>query len=104
MSEPKFENIGPDHPISQLANTLSDQAFILSAQFGISRWDLCIAMSNACGQILADAASTNADPPEGVSMPKRGEGLPREKALERMDHLRVIMESAYDLRNVEGQG
>lgn len=100
---PKPEVIGPDHPISRISNALSDQAFILAGQFGVSRWDLCVAMSNACGQILADAATPNAEPPPGVTMPKRGSGLPREKALDRMDQLRVVMQGAYDLRTVQGE-
>ena len=50
-----FDTIGPDHAISKVANALSDQAFELSAKMGISRWDLCVAMANAIGQILADS-------------------------------------------------
>ncbi|MEI9995155.1 MAG: hypothetical protein WDM91_11210 [Rhizomicrobium sp.] len=49
---------------------------------------------NACGQILADASK----PASG------GKPLPREEAVRRMDDLRKVMEGAYDLRSVEGEG
>ncbi len=55
--EPKTKTdiIGPDHPISQLANILSDRALELSANLLMSRWHICQALANACGQILADS-------------------------------------------------
>ena len=56
MSEPKYEQIEADHPISLIAHSITANAFELSAQFGISRMDLCAALANAIGKILADAA------------------------------------------------
>ncbi|MGI9491413.1 MAG: hypothetical protein ACR2QF_03200 [Geminicoccaceae bacterium] len=96
------EIIGPEHPISRVADALSDQAFELAAKMEISRWDLCVAMANACGKILADAASKPA-PPDGIVMPKRGRNMPRPEAVERMDALREIMEASYDMRDIKGE-
>lgn len=87
MAKPKSEIIGPDHAISRMANGLSDGALELAARARLSRWDLCVALANACGQILADSKD-----------------MPRDKALERMDSLREVMQGAYDLRGVEGEG
>jgi len=90
----KFETITPDHPVSRIANTLSAAAYELAGQARISKMDLCSALANACGQILADAGT----PQSG------GKALPREEALKRMDDLRRVMEAAYDLRTVQGEG
>ena len=103
MSDGKFDTIGPDHPINKIATALTENAFELSAEFGISRFDLCVAMANAIGKIMAEAAAPMADPPPGVTMQRRGKGLPRSAALGRMDDLRVVMEAAYDLHGAEGQ-
>lgn len=94
MTSGKFETIEPDHPISRIANTLAQEAFTLAGRARISKMDVCVALANACGQILADAAK----PASG------GKPLPREEALRRMDDLRKVMESAYDLRDVAGAG
>lgn len=88
----KFQNIGPDHPVSKIANTLSGAAYELAGQARISKMDLCAALANACGQILADAGQ----PQSG------GKPLPKAEAVKRMDDLRRVMEAAYDLRTVEG--
>jgi len=92
MEEPKFETIGRDHPVSHLANELAAHAHMLAGVAQISKFDVCVAMANACGLILADAAKTAPG----------GKPLPRDKAIERMNALRTIMESAYDLRDVKG--
>lgn len=89
----KFESIGPDHPISKIANSLSGAAYELAGHAKISKMDLCAALANACGQILADAAIPQAG----------GKPLPKAEAVKRMDDLRVVMEAAYDLRTVEGE-
>lgn len=92
MAEVIFETITGNHPVGKLANTLSDMAFELAAHLRMSKMDVCSALANACGQILADAAV----------VPAGGKALPREEALNRMDALRKVMESAYDLRSVKG--
>jgi len=89
----KFESIGPEHPISKIANALSGAAYELAGQARMSKMDLCAALANACGQILADAAKPQAG----------GKPLPIDEAIRRMDDLRRVMEAAYDLRNVEGE-
>jgi hypothetical protein len=103
MTQETFESIGPEHPISRIANALSDEAVVLAARTGLSRWDLCVAMANAIGHILADSGSPL---PPGVryapgAAPKT---MPRDAAMRRLDDLRVVMESAYDLRDVRGSG
>lgn len=90
----KFETVGDNHPVSRLANTLSGMAFELASGARVSKMDVCTAMANACGQILADAAK----PASG------GKALPRTEALRRMDDLRKVMQGAYDLRTVRGEG
>lgn len=89
----KFLSIKPDHPIARIANSLSGAAYELAGQARMSKMDLCVALANACGQILADAAQPAAG----------GKPLPRDAALKRMDDLRKVMEAAYDLRTVEGE-
>lgn len=89
--EPKFETVGLEHPVTNLANALADEAPSFAAKMGISKMDVCSAMANAIGFILADASK----PGPG------GTGLPREKALARMDHLRTIMQASYELREVK---
>lgn len=88
----KFENVAPNHPVSKLANSLSAVAYDFAGRLRISKMDVCSALANACGQILADAAK----PQSG------GKSLPRAEAVRRMDDLRKVMEAAYDLRTVEG--
>ncbi len=96
---PRYEVVGADDPVTRMAHAISGQAFQLAAQFKMSRFDVCVAMANACGHILADNL---APPPEGVVMPKRGKAMPREAALERMDSLREVMQAAYDMRDIKG--
>ena len=81
----KAEVIGANHPISILANVLSAHAYQLAAVQGISRWEVAVAMANACGHILADSGD-----------------IPRDQALHRMDMLRQAIEGGFDLRDVEG--
>lgn len=85
-SDPRFETIAHDHPISVIANTLSDRAEELAADYRISKWDVAVAYANAAAQILADSKD-----------------MPREKALERIAGLQEVMRSTYDLRTVEGE-
>lgn len=89
----KFDTVKADHPISQLSNTLSGMAFELAGKMRMSKMDVCAALANACGQILADASK----PASG------GKSLPRDEATKRMDDLRKVMEGAYDLRTVQGE-
>lgn len=84
-SKPTFETIGADHPISQLANTLSQEARDFAAKLGISPMDVAVAYVNAAGQILGDSRD-----------------MPRAAAIGRMDDLRRVMEAAYDLRKIDG--
>lgn len=100
MTAKRWESVGPDHPIAIMAHSLSDRAYELAAVAGISRWDLCVAMANAIGHVLADSAKP---PPEGVVLPNRNaRKMPREAALERFDSLREIMQTAYDTRDTKG--
>lgn len=95
-----FEAVDGEHGISMIANAISEQACEMAAKARISRWDLCVALANACGHILADQSKP---PPAGIIMPNRGRPMPRAAALERMDALRTIMEASYDLRDVSGE-
>jgi hypothetical protein len=81
-----FEALGPDHPVAFLANAISDNAWTIAAASGVSRFQLCVAMANACGHILA------------------GAGLPPAEAQDRIDALRTCMQGAYDLHDAEGEG
>lgn len=89
----KFEIAKADHPVAQLSNTLSGMAFELAGTMRMSKMDVCAALANACGQILADASK----PASG------GKPLPRDEATKRMDDLRDVMQGAYDLRTVQGE-
>ena len=80
------EVIGPDHAISKMARGLSRNVDELAAKAGISPWDVCVALANACGQILAQSKD-----------------MPRDHALDRMDSLREIAQGAYDLYDVKGE-
>lgn len=92
MTEPTFGVTGPGDPVGRIANNLAAMAEDLARGAQISRFDLCVALANTIGFILADAAK-----------PKLGgKALPRSQALERMDALRKVMEGAYDLRDIEG--
>ena len=87
MPAGKSEVIGPDHMISRIAGALSANAFQLAGEARLSKWEIAVALANAAGQILAD-----------------GQDMPRAAALERMDRLCQVMEGAYDLRDVAGEG
>ncbi len=87
MSDAKPEVIGPDHMISQIAGALSANAYQLAGEARLSKWEIAVALANACGQILAG-----------------GQDMSRAAALERMDRLREVMEGAYDLHGVAGEG
>ena len=80
--------IGPDHPIAVLATQLAHPKWShqICARAGLSKWEFCEAMANACGQILANS-----------------QNMPREHALDRMDSLREVMQGAYDLFGCEGE-
>lgn len=93
---PKFQTVEPNHPVSKLADALSANAEDFSQSFGMSKMDVCAAMANAIGHILFDAGR----PPPGAI----GKALPKADALKRMDNLRQVMEAAYELRGVEGNG
>ena len=73
--------------ISRIANTLSSHAYQLAGEARLSEWDIALALANACGQILAARKD-----------------MPRAATIERMDRLREVMEGAYDLYGVEGEG
>lgn len=92
MTRVKFQRLEHDHPITETANSLAAVAHDWAAKARASKMDFCAALANACGQILADAAK----PQSG------GKPLPREEAIRRMDDLRMVMEAAYDLRDVRG--
>jgi hypothetical protein len=81
-----FKALGPDHPVAFLANAISDNATTIAAASGVSRFQLCVAMANACGHILA------------------GAGLPPAEAHDRLDALKTCMPSAFDLQDAEGEG
>ena len=100
MAKPKIKLVGHGDPINRMANTLSADVENLGAAYEMSPWDVCQALANACGQILADAAH----PRPTKLRPKVGKAMPREHAIERMDALRTIMEGAYDLRDIAGEG
>ena len=89
MSDDKtiFESVPLDHAISRMANSLFDAHRDLAAAAGISPMDACVALSNSIGMILASS-----------------EDMPRDKAFKRMDDLRRVVESAYDLFDVKGTG
>lgn len=92
-SKGKAEIVGPDHGISVLANTLSDMAYETAGRLQMSKWDVCVALANAIGQILADGSK-----PESGGKP-----MPRSHAMARINDLKKVMKGAYDLRDVEGE-
>lgn len=103
MVDKTSERIGPDHPISVMAGALSDNAFVLAAGMQMSRWDMCVAMANAIGHILADSGKPL---PEDIARQvpaKQSRAMPRDAALGRMNDLIEVMQGAYDLRNIEGE-
>lgn len=83
----KFETIPLDHPISAMANDFFERHRELAALAGISPMDVCNVFCNTIGMILASSKD-----------------MPRDTAFERMDDLRIIMGSAYDLFGVQGTG
>jgi hypothetical protein len=89
-----FATIDGKHPITKLANALANECVPIAARIKISKMDYCTAMANAIGLVLADAGH----PGPG------GKPLPREEAVRRFDDLRKVMEGAYDLRDVRGEG
>ncbi len=93
-----------DAPVSKLANALSANSLEFSAEFKMSRWDVCCAYANAIGHILADAAEPLPDhmlPPEKRG--RKGGGIPKEAAFARMRDLIKVMENAYELRSTKGE-
>lgn len=78
-----LELLNGDHAITALANSLSDNVTQIANASGISRWEVCVAMANACGHILAEGNMT------------------REAAIERLDALRKISETAYELYHMK---
>ncbi len=86
MSKKTAEVIGPDHKISRIANAIAANAYQLAGEAGLSKWEIAVALANACGLILAGSKD-----------------MSRDHALERMDSLRTIMAGAYDLYGVEGE-
>jgi hypothetical protein len=97
---PPTEMVDPEHPVAKLATMLSSEALVLSAAAGLSRWELCMALANACGHILAAAGKPAPDLPPGITMPKRGKALSPEDAMQRIDALHEIMRRAYELHDV----
>jgi len=88
----KFAISEKNDPVSTLAHALTDEAGPIALKMGISKMDVCVAMANAIGFILADAR-----------MPARGfTGMPKQTAMDRMDDLRKAMALAYDLREIDG--
>ena len=85
-AKPTSEVIGPDHPISALANDISQMVFKLAHERELSHWNVCEAFANACGLILAASKD-----------------MPRDVAMDRLDSLRLIMGGAYDLYDVQGE-
>lgn len=84
-SEPNYEVVEADDPMAIFANTLADQAQDLAAAHKISKWDVCVAMANAIGFILAD-----------------GTDMPKATAFQRIRHIVKVMKAAYELRKTEG--
>ena len=78
--------IDEDHPIAQLANRMVCGAPELAGMFGISKWDVCQAMANACGIILS-----------------QGKDIPREHAVVCIEVLHKAMQHAYDLSDIKGE-
>lgn len=94
MTGKKFGLVDGTHGISKLAGMLRRDLIPVSAALQLSKMDYCAALANAIGQILRDAAEA----------PAGAKGLPREEALKRMDDLRQVMQGAYDLNDVKGEG
>ena len=84
--ESTSEIIAADHPISKLANDITAMVYQLANERQLTRWNVCEALANACGMILAASKD-----------------MPRDAAMDRMDSLRLIMGGAYDLYDVEGE-
>lgn len=83
----RFETVAAGDPISQVAAGLLETLDGLAASAGISRFDVLVAFANVTGHLLADQKD-----------------MDRAHALARMDDLRAVMEGAYDLRDIRGEG
>jgi hypothetical protein len=90
MGKADFKVAGPDDPVAVLANALAGEVDQIGARYSLSKMNVCVAMANAVGYIMADAAK---DP---------GKALPREAAKSRMRDLHRVMRAAYELRGTEG--
>ncbi len=83
--EHEFCGVPEDHPINLIANTLADQAPLLMESMNITRSEFCIALVNACAQILGEC-----------------ENLTDGQGLEYINGLSEIMRTAYIMQNVQG--
>ncbi len=78
-------DVPEDHPINLIANTLADQAPAIIERMNITHSEFCIALVNACAQVLGEC-----------------EDLTDEQGLEHINGLSEIMRTAYIMRNVQG--
>lgn len=99
MTEEKHvEVVGPDHPIARFAHMLADEVYDLGAEWNLSRFDMCVALANACGNILADASLPPNPPPHIILKSpdgRPGKVLTPDKALDRIQDLHGIMRDSY---------
>ena len=82
--EHEFCNVPENHPINLIANTLADQAPSIVKNMDITYSEFCIALINACAQILGECEITD------------------EQGLEYINGLSEIMRTAYIMQNVKG--
>ena len=86
MSNGTFKSVAPDHAISNIANGISNQVGEIANNAGISRFDVAVALANACGHILGDSKD-----------------MPHSAAMARINDLKKVMKAAYELRGTVGQ-
>jgi hypothetical protein len=83
-----FAVTSADRRIVQLACAVDGAAKSYAQMSGLSPFEVCIALANALGHALAEG----------------GAGAARADALARIETLREIIQAAYDLHDVRGEG
>ena len=86
MSDATFKTVGTDDPVSRLANSLSCNVAEIAGESGLSKFDVAVALANACGHILGDSKD-----------------MPRSAAMARINDLKKTMKAAYELRDTAGE-
>jgi hypothetical protein len=82
-----FAVTSADRRIAQLACAVEGAAKSYGSMSGLTPWEVCIALATAPGHTLAESGAAS-----------------REHALARIESLREIIQRAYELHDVRGEG